>query len=156
MMRLYFLRHGIAQDTAESDHARALTPDGIRRLKIAAHVMAKLNLGVTHLLTSPRVRAVQTAEIAAEALGLTPTIHEDVNFHFSIKALPGLVRPLPDHSNVMFVGHEPTFSTTIRDLTGARIVMKKGGLARVDVGQVKPMGGVLVWLITPKVFEAFS
>jgi len=54
---------------------------------------------------------------------------------------------------VFFVGHEPDFSTTISSLTGARILMKRGGLARVDVISQQPMLGMLVWLIAPKIFE---
>ena len=53
----------------------------------------------------------------------------------------------------MFVGHEPDFSTTITSLVGGRVVMKKGGLARVDIISDQPLLGELVWLIAPKIFD---
>jgi phosphohistidine phosphatase len=156
MRRLLFLRHGIAQDIAPSDHARELTPEGIAKLTKTATVMTRLNLGVTHILSSPRVRAVQTAEIAGKALGVSVTVRDELNFSFSIKALPILLASVPAQANVLFVGHEPTFSQTIEALTGAHVVMKKGGFARVDIAQIKPNGGILVSLIPPKVFDSLA
>ena len=52
----------------------------------------------------------------------------------------------------MFVGHEPDFSTTISSLVGGRVVMKRGGLARIDIVSPQPLLGELVWLIAPKIF----
>jgi phosphohistidine phosphatase len=73
-----------------------------------------------------------------------------------VAAVRSLTAALPDDANVMFVGHEPTFSMVVRELTGAFIDMKKGGLARVDLETRQAMRGSLVWLIAPRVFDTLS
>lgn len=156
-MKLYFLRHGEAEDGLADDASRRLTQKGIARLDIAAQVMQRIDINPQFIYSSPRIRAQQTAEIVAEAFGLDVEIRKEVNFSFSIDAVAKLIEPLPEDSEVMFVGHEPSMSTTISDLTGADVVMKKGGLARVDIVQyAPPLEGQLIWLITPKVFEALN
>ena len=60
------------------------------------------------------------------------------------------------HDSVMLVGHEPTFSQTIQALTGARVEMKKCGLARIDVLVRQPLKGELTWLLTPKLVRALN
>lgn len=157
-MRLYFLRHGEAEDAASgiSDHERQLTQNGAARLRAAARVIAALNIKPAYLFSSPRVRARQTAEIVAEALGMGVEIREEVNFGFDLDALDRLLDGVSDTEELMFVGHEPTFSAVIRALTGGSVEMKKGGLARVDVTQRDPLRGTLVWLIVPRVFDALA
>jgi phosphohistidine phosphatase SixA len=65
-----------------------------------------------------------------------------------------LTRDVDQAGAVLFVGHEPDMSLTIAALTGGRVVMKKGGFARVDVTAFQPFRGALVWLIAPKLFES--
>lgn len=157
MPRLYFFRHAHAEELGtRDDHDRELTVEGVRAARAAAHVMTALNIGPLTLYSSPRVRAVQTAEIAAEALRTQVHVTEELNFGFDVKALRTLLTGLK--GDVMFVGHEPTFSVTIGDLTGGRVEMKKAGLARVDVPAVNgdPLRGTLVWLIAPRVFEVLT
>lgn len=156
-MKLYFLRHGEAEPGLADDAARRLTEKGIARLDVAAQVMQRLDMNPQVIYSSPRIRAQQTAEIVAEAFGLSVEIRKEVNFSFSVDAVERLIVPLPEDAEVMFVGHEPSMSTTISDLTGADVVMKKGGLARVDIVQfAPPLEGQLIWLIPPKVFEALG
>lgn len=155
-MRLYFLRHGIAEDNPDGhlrDFDRKLTPKGMTQLQDAARVMKRLGLR-PHIYTSPLVRARQTAEIVAEALGVDIDVQEAVAPQFDAAAAAMLIADLPEDTEVMFVGHEPSFSRTVEALTGARIEMKKGGLARVDVTARDPLQGVLIWLIAPRVFSA--
>lgn len=155
-MKLYFLRHGIAQDLAPSDYERKLTPEGVARLEKSAQVIARLGLEVDYIFTSPRVRAVETAQIVSSALQLPISVRDELNFQFSPQGLSELLNGIPTTANLLLVGHEPTFSTVIQSLTGARIDMKKGGLVRVDITRTNPLNGVLVWLIAPKVFEALA
>ena len=155
-MRLYFLRHGKAEQQAASDHERELTPAGAERIAVAATVMAKLGLAPGHIFSSPRVRARQTAAIVAGALGKTVEIDDAVNFSFDLEAVETLVRDLADDEEVMFVGHEPSMSLTVGQLTGADVRMKVGGLARVDVENDLPLRGQLIWLIAPVVFDALG
>lgn len=156
-MKLYFLRHGEAEDGGEiDDHERRLTPNGIERTAGAGKVLAKLAIAPLYIYSSPRIRARQTADIVAQALGLAVDVRDEVNYSFDHKAVELLIAGLEDDDDVMFVGHEPSMSAAICELTGARVQMKKGGLARVDVRARSPLHGELVWLIAPRVFDVLS
>ncbi|HRF94621.1 MAG TPA: phosphohistidine phosphatase SixA [Aggregatilineales bacterium] len=155
-MELYFLRHGEAEDYNNDDHNRALTTTGKARLQTAAQVMKRLNLHITKIYTSPRIRALQTAQIAGRELGLEPHITDNLNYGFNQTALAELLAPHSDDAHIMLVGHEPTFSETIAKLTGGNVDMKRGGLVRVDVPKAHLKSGILVWVIAPKVFEALG
>lgn len=158
-MRLYFLRHGEAEDmsSAISDHERRLTAKGIERIQTAAKVLLHLNVKPTHIYTSPRVRALQTAEIVAKELEKKAEVNDAVNFNFNLPAVEALIAELDDADEVLFIGHEPTMSKVVGELTGGNVVMKKGGLARVDaVIPTSPLRGQLIWLIAPKIFDALD
>jgi|GEM_PF-332852 len=152
-MRLYFVRHGEAEDLAPSDHNRELTERGKERVAKAAQVMKRLGIKPVTIYSSPRIRAKQTAEIIAEALEMEITIVEDVNFGFDTSAVKLLIKNLKSKEEMMFVGHNPDMSQIVHKLTGASVSMKKGGMARIDVINAKARRGELVWLIAPKVFD---
>ena len=156
MMKLYFMRHAEAEDISAglSDHDRKLTPKGVERAKIAAQVIAKFGITPLHIYTSPRVRALHTAEIVAKALGKEAEVDEAINFSFDVQAVENLIQGLAENDEIMFVGHEPSMSQVVGQLTGGNVVMKKGGMARVDaVIATSPLRGNLVWLIPPKIFD---
>ncbi len=155
-MRLYFLRHAEASYDAATDHDRPLTQRGIERIRTAAKVMQKLDVNPVHIYSSPRVRAVETAQIVAEALGKTVEVRDGVNFSFNVNAVRALIDGLTERQDVMFVGHNPSMSEVVSELTGANVSLKKGGLARVDVFSPSLEGCELVWLITPKIFDALE
>ncbi|MFW5692051.1 MAG: phosphohistidine phosphatase SixA [Chloroflexota bacterium] len=156
-MILYFLRHGHAEPGGMiDDFDRELTTEGVLRLRVAAKVMHSLEMNVTRVLTSPRVRARQTADIAAEAFDLTAEVREELNFSFDVAKLAKLTAEFTPQDNLMLVGHEPTFSSVVRRMTGADIAMKKGGLVRVDLYDMASMRGTLVWLIAPRVFDTLD
>src|SRR5579875_3316406 len=123
-MKCYFLRHGIAAERGEwegSDFDRPLTDEGHARMAREAKAIAKFDLGIELILTSPLVRAKETAEIVAKALKLQERLEGMLREHRGAKAL-------------LLVGHEPGMSRTIGELVGgAAIDLKKGGLARVDL-----------------------
>ena len=155
-MKLYFLRHGIAQDISETegnDFARALTPKGIDRLETSAKAMANLGLKPAHIFSSPLVRAKQTAEIVGKAIGVPVTVETKVGPGFNAQIVAELITDLSSADDVMFVGHEPSMSEIVSVLTGgSSVVMKKGGLARLDTVRMAPLRCALVWLIAPAVF----
>ncbi len=157
-MQLYFIRHGIAEDrgTDKPDAERELTSKGIAHMRDAAQVMKALGLKPDPLYSSPLVRARQTADLLAEALGVTVQERKELAPGFNIHAVETLTRDLGEDAEVMFVGHEPDFSTTISSLVGGRVVMKKGGLARIEVVSRQPLLGDLLWLIAPKIFEQMN
>jgi phosphohistidine phosphatase len=156
-MRLYFLRHGIAEDadlTSLSDFSRILTPKGEQRTKATAEALKAINLKLTRLYSSPLVRARQTADMIGEALSLPVTERDELGPGFSLEAVAELIQDFNDDDSIMFVGHEPDFSSTImRCIGGGDVVMKKGSLARIDVISREPLQGTLVWLLPAKIFS---
>ena len=155
-MRLYFVRHGIAEDLRTSDFARELTKRGSRRVRTSAQVIMRLGIAPDAIFSSPRLRSRQTAEIIAGALDKPVTISEAVNFGFDLADARRLTRGLDADAEVMFVGHNPDMSLLVSEITGVDAPMKKGGLARIDVYGRSLDEGELVWLIAPKVFDVLG
>jgi phosphohistidine phosphatase len=123
---LWFLRHGEAED-GEPDWDRPLTEKGKRQARAAGAALNALGVELDLCLASPRVRARDTATLACQQLGAEFTIEERLS--------GGRIDPLElaaGLDEVLFVGHEPDFSDAIAELTGARVDMKKGGLAGVE------------------------
>ena len=155
-MRLYFLRHGLAGEQNEwkgDDFARPLTEEGIAKMKKSAATLAKLDLDLDLILTSPLVRAYQTAEIIAKQLDRLDKLVKDerLGVNFGAKFLIEILADHPKANGLMLVGHEPGMSDAASYLIGGgQIVMKKGGLACVELPD-KSVKGELVWLLPPKV-----
>jgi phosphohistidine phosphatase len=152
-MKLYFLRHGIADwpdwDPAR-DLERPLTKDGMKKMKEQARALADLDLKIDAVLSSPYTRAYQTADIVAGKLGLEVKTEPRLAPGFNTDKLAELIEPFADDQALLLVGHEPTLSTVIAELIGGgRVQMKKGTLARVDVN--RELQGELVWLLQPKI-----
>ena len=152
-MRLYFLRHGIADwpdwDPAR-DHERPLTKDGVKKMKEQARALADLDLKIDAIFSSPYTRAYQTADIVAGKLGLEVKTEPLLAPGFNSDKLAEIARPFADDQALLLVGHEPNFSMVIAEIIGGgRVQMKKGALARVDVN--RELQGELVWLLPPKV-----
>src|SRR2546423_5714231 len=97
-LQLWLLRHGDAEPhDARPDPERRLTPRGERQAIAAGRALRKLGLEVTVALTSPRVRAAETARIACEALGVEPVVHEPLSSGFDADdARELLAGPDPD------------------------------------------------------------
>ena len=131
---LWLLRHGDAAD-GSPDAERPLTEKGERQSRAAGQALAALGVRMDACLTSPKVRAADTAKLACEALGVEPQ-HEPklAGGPFDGEALAA---GLGD--NVLLVGHDPDFSMAVHSLTGAQVRMKKGGLAGVEKGELKTL-----------------
>jgi phosphohistidine phosphatase len=126
---IYLLRHGDAEDGSGDDAARRLTSKGKRQAEAAGMALAELGAAIDVCLTSPKVRAAETAKIACEHLGVDVEIAEQLR--------GGPFDPLGlalGHESVLLVGHEPDFSDAVAELTGRRVKLKKGGIACVDAG----------------------
>ncbi len=161
-MNLYLLRHGIAVDRAESDPAkdseRPLTAKGKQRLWESTKAMEALELNFKVILSSPYLRAMQTAEIVAEAFTLRKKLI------FTDKLAPGgnpkaLIEQInalkPAAKNILLVGHEPYLSQFIATLTGGgpklQLELRKGGLAKLETEALRyGRCATLAWLLTPK------
>lgn len=154
-MRLYFVRHGRAEDrevwAPKDDALRPLTDDGILRMKASASAMKALKVQPDVILTSPLTRARQTADIVNEALR-AGVVEDQSLVHFGVGALTQLVDQHKNARSLMLVGHEPDFSTVVEMITGGgHVVVKKGSLIRVDLYALRPPRGYLLWSIPPRV-----
>jgi len=159
-MQLYFFRHGHAEDAQApefDDFARNLTDKGVERTQAAGRALVRLGIKPARLYSSPRVRARQTADILAAALGVEVLVREEVNFGFNMRMVGPLVSDINNEDAVMFVGHEPDLSITVSALAGGgEVEMKKGGMARVDLIARSPMRGILISLFSPRTLEVIG
>jgi len=158
-LKLYFLRHGQAgtrHDWHGDDSERPLTVEGKKRMQREAAAIRTLDLPLDVIISSPLVRAAQTAGIVAKARGSAARLVTDGRLApgFGPKHLAAIVAEHRGARGLMLVGHEPDFSETISQVTGGgRLAMKKGALAYVEVEDPASLKGTLVWLIPPKVLE---
>ena len=122
------MRHGDAEDGAgKPDADRELTEKGERQSRDAGRALKKLGVQLDVCLTSPKVRAKRTAELACDPLDCP--VEEDA------RLAGGDFDPLElaaGRGEVMLVGHEPDFSSAVALVTGSRVKMKKGGIAAID------------------------
>jgi len=131
---LWLLRHGDAAD-GSPDAERPLTEKGKDQARAAGRALKKLGVQPAACLTSPKLRAADTARIACEPLGIEPQLEPKLaGGPFDAEALAA---GLGD--DVLLVGHDPDFSMTVHSLTGAQVRMKKGGLAAVEKGELKAL-----------------
>jgi phosphohistidine phosphatase len=132
--QLWFLRHGEAEPHgARPDDERELTERGRGQSESAGRALQALGVAFQLAFTSPKVRAAQTARIACQHLDVEPHSHEPLRDGFDRDEAIALLRAAGADQRVLLVGHEPDFSQTVHDLTGARIDLKKGGVAAVRV-----------------------
>jgi phosphohistidine phosphatase len=125
---IWLLRHGDAEHTeGKADAERELTTKGERQARAAGQALKQLGVKLDVCLTSPKVRARQTAELACKELGVK--VEEDK------RLAGGDFDPLElaaGRGEVMMVGHEPDFSGAVALATGSRVKLRKGGIAAID------------------------
>ena len=160
-MNCYFLRHGIAVDSAEwhgSDDDRPLTAEGSTRMEREAKAIAELLPDLELIVTSPLVRARQTAQFVAERLRLRNVVEDGRIAHgFNARACQAILTAHPDAESVMLVGHEPSMSLTIGHAIGsASIELKKAALAGIELDDPSAAKGTLFCLIPPRVLVALG
>jgi phosphohistidine phosphatase len=157
-MELYILRHGIAEEgrLGQRDSERALTDEGRRKLREVLRVAQRAGLSPDLIISSPYLRAVETAEVAIDILRYKGTLSQTpVLIPSSEPATVWQeVRTHRDASSLMLVGHEPLLSQVAGYVLGAPTLlvdMKKAALIRVDLESfgTQPRG-VLKWMLTPK------
>ena len=161
LVELLLLRHGIAEERCPErvDGERALTAVGRSRTRAVAERLVQLGLGCDQLVTSPLVRARQTADIALAA-GLlvegSPSLRVDAALAPGGDPLPLVAefqRAAPAQNRLQrlaLVGHEPDLGALAAQLIGApegAIVLKKAGIALLLLG---PGQGQLKLLMAPR------
>jgi len=159
---IYLIRHAIAAERGPKwpdDSVRPLTHDGEARMRQVVRGLRKLDTKIALVMTSPFVRAVDTAKIVVDGLSPQPDL-------ITLPALaPGappsrVIAAIVPHGRrdaIALVGHEPDLGELAAWLLGARtpVQFKKGGVCRIDLTEWPPnQGGQLVWLATPKMLRA--
>lgn len=157
-MRLIIIRHAIAVDRSPDvpDDERPLTEEGRKRFRQAARGLARLFPKPDLLLSSPLLRAEQTARIAAKAWSVRVT-EEAALAGGTVGDLEAALRRLPPQSTVALVGHEPQVSELLAHLVGStqpdRLTFKKGGVAVVDLPAGPASVGTLLAVLPPRVLR---
>ena len=148
--QLWLLRHGEAEPhDARPDPDRRLTERGEEQSRVAGRALAALELTFQLVLSSPRVRALDTARLACEALGHEQVvIDEALSSDFSVEDALDLAAGAGGDKRVLLVGHNPDFEQVLHDLTGAAVDLKKGGVAGVRMRGSRR--GELLVLLRPR------
>jgi phosphohistidine phosphatase len=162
-MQLFIVRHGIAVDREDpkcpADPDRFLTDEGIEKTRQVAQGVAEVGAAPDLMVTSPYLRAFQTAEIFATQLGYAKQKIKKSDF-----LLPGaeplqLFRELAKDKelSVVFVfGHAPHLDDVVATALGIKhhiTSLKKAGVAHVELRRLVPPSGELIWLGTPKLLR---
>jgi phosphohistidine phosphatase len=142
---IWLLRHGDAAD-GSPDAERPLTEKGKEQARAAGAALKALGVKIDACLTSPKVRAADTARIACEQLGdVAPQLEARLSGGpFDAEALTAGLGV-----EVLLVGHDPDFSIAVHDLTGAQVRLRKGGLAGLEPGE-------LIVLMRPRELKKIS
>jgi phosphohistidine phosphatase len=124
---IWFLRHGDAEDSAGDDASRKLTEKGRRQAESAGRALAAMGVEFEACLTSPKVRARDTAEVACRELGVEAEQTDALRGgEFDAEELAA------GRGLVLLVGHEPDMHRAIQAATGGLVKLKKGGVAAID------------------------
>jgi phosphohistidine phosphatase len=158
---LYLIRHGIAAERGEAwpdDTKRPLTEEGMARLRKVVRGLAALGVSFDVVLTSPLVRARQTAEIVAGVADpRAPIVATDsLAPDGSVQAVLSDLEKQTRRKRVALVGHEPSIGELAAKLAGSRhrFEFKKGAVCRIDVETLPMAGpGSLRWFVTPKILR---
>ena len=156
-MILYFLRHGKAAPAKDGDDdGRQLTPEGEAELRAAAVLWRRINLRPDVVISSPLPRAVRTAQLLCDGVGLReqPILEPALAPGAGWGEMARAIAAHADARRVLFVGHEPDLSTAVAELTGASSVrLRAGGVACVEFyGVPEPGAGEIAWLIDPDLY----
>ena len=154
MTALHLLRHADAGDPLAwdgPDERRPLSGKGEKQADRLGRFLAGIGFRPDAIITSPKDRAAQTAEIVAGHLGVTVSVDERLGEPLGLGDLEGILRAASDPDRPVIVGHDPDFSDLVAVLCDtSRVTMRKGALARIDVGRpLEPGGGTLRWLVPP-------
>ena len=158
---IYLIRHGLAEERGEAwpdDAKRPLTEAGMTRLRKSARGLVRLGVTFDVVLTSPLVRARQSAEVMASAFDPHPpvvavdSLGPDGNYQAVLADLEKHAK----RTRIALVGHEPAIGELAARLTGSRhaLSFKKGAVCRIDIDTIPPGGpAALRWFVTPRILR---
>ncbi|HEY7024219.1 MAG TPA: phosphohistidine phosphatase SixA [Candidatus Limnocylindrales bacterium] len=157
---LYLLRHAHAGDSSKwtgPDSERPLSQKGKRQAERLGSFLAERGFAPDSIITSPKLRARQTADLFADAIGIAVAVDDRLGGPLDVDDVNDIVERAGGTS-VVLVGHDPSFSDLAAQLTGTEYLpMKKGALVRIDVSlPLAANGGVLRWLLPPELVSDHS
>ncbi len=129
---IWLVRHGDAED-GSPDAERRLTPKGEEQARAVGAALAKLGVRLDACVTSPKVRARDTARLACEPLDVE--VAEDDRLESGPFDVAEVTEGLGDE--LLLVGHDPDFSMAVHNETGAQVRLPKGWIAAIDRGELK-------------------
>jgi phosphohistidine phosphatase len=161
---LYIMRHGLAVSRGSvsfsDDARRPLVPEGKEKMREIAEGLKGVGVEVDWIVSSPLVRAVETAEIIAESLASRPPVDvcEAMEPGGSLEEVIAFLAKRPDRTRVLVVGHEPDLSELAARLIGAgshaNLGFKKGGCCMISFDEFPPKSpGQLRWWLTPRLLR---
>jgi phosphohistidine phosphatase SixA len=157
MTELYLLRHADAGDPEAwtgDDADRPLSGKGEKQSERLGRFLAGTAFRADVFLTSPKVRALRTAEIVAERLGSTATVEDRLAGGLDAGVVDAILRDRGDPDRAVLVGHDPDFTELLQSLTASTVEMKKGAMARIDIDRPLEDGaGRLAWLVPPDLLK---
>lgn len=146
-MDLYVLRHAEAESFASSDSARRLTSRGEQQAELVGRYCLRKEIAPEAILTSPFVRAAQTAKIVGERLGIEPITVPFLASGMTASTALEELRAYKNLSSVMVVGHQPDLGELISILIGLASPMafpvRKASLTALEVHHLQPEGASL-------------
>ncbi len=159
-MRILMIRHAIAAplgQPAKRDEDRQLTKLGERRFEVVARALRDIAPKPSAILTSPLVRASQTAAIAAKVWGGIEPVETPALVDGDWDAVCRILDPYGKADTVALVGHESWISNLTARLldagSGRAFAFRKAGVALIEVDEPRAGRGKLLWFIPPKVFR---
>ena len=153
--QLWLLRHGeaVPHDSKADDADRELTGRGERQSAAAGAALARLGQEFAAVYTSPKLRAADTARLACEALNVEPEEEDLLANGFDYDDALELVGRHGGDARVLVVGHEPSFSQVVYDLTGGRVDFKKGAVVAIRLDGSR---GELIVMLRPRELESLA
>jgi phosphohistidine phosphatase len=153
-MLLHLLRHADAGDPEAwegPDAARPLSDKGRKQSVRLGTYLAGIAFKGEPFISSPKVRAAQTAELVADQVKAKVDLDDRLGEALSLEVLEAVLRDAGDPERPVLIGHDPDFSDLLAELVDStRVEMRKGALARIEVDRpLRPGGGTLRWLIPP-------
>ena len=158
MIQLHFLRHADAGDPeawTRPDSERPLSGKGEKQADRLGRFLAGVDFAPDVFLTSPKLRAAQTAERVAESIGVKVKVDDRLAGGVDLATVEAVLRDAGDPVRPVLVGHDPDFSELVGELIGSTgLEMKKGAIARIDVElPLRPGSGRLAWLVPPELLK---
>ncbi|MDG2308811.1 MAG: phosphohistidine phosphatase SixA [Candidatus Binatia bacterium] len=163
--RIYLVRHGVAEDYSDSgrDFDRRLTTEGHDKMARVARGLAELEVSVDLLVSSPLIRAIETADgLAAEFSGARREVWDELACGVDEIAFTARLAEVDPGANVMLVGHEPDIGELLAywltgRMGGFYTRVRKGSVSCLQAGSLPPDGAATFeWMMTAKQLGAIA